>query len=100
MGRDPKTLLRDFHLAKWDEQIIYEMSTPGERGVIPPPPAKEIVEELGDITQYIPASLKRKSPPDLPEVGQMRVNRHYMRLSQECLGDDVSIDIGQGTCTM
>ena len=30
----------------------------------------------------------------------MRVNRHYMRLSQQTLGNDVSVDIGQGTCTM
>ena len=30
----------------------------------------------------------------------MRVNRHYMRLSQETLGTDVNIDISQGTCTM
>ena len=30
----------------------------------------------------------------------MRVNRHFMRLSQEVLGTDVNIDISQGTCTM
>ncbi len=30
----------------------------------------------------------------------MRVNRHFMHLSQETLGTDVNIDISQGTCTM
>ena len=34
MGRDPKTLLRKFHEARWDEQIVFEMSVPGERGIL------------------------------------------------------------------
>ena len=38
MGRNPHTLLRNFHEARWDEPIIFEMSTPGERGVLPPAP--------------------------------------------------------------
>lgn len=28
-----------FHQAKWDEPIIYELSTPGERGILSPRPA-------------------------------------------------------------
>ncbi|WEK61780.1 MAG: hypothetical protein P0Y60_03185 [Candidatus Microbacterium colombiense] len=38
--------------------------------------------------------------PALPEMGQMRVLKHYLRLSQENLGADFNVDIGQGTCTM
>ena len=30
----------------------------------------------------------------------MRVLRHFMHLSQETLGTDVTIDISEGTCTM
>ena len=30
----------------------------------------------------------------------MRVLKHYLRLSQENLGADFNVDIGQGTCTM
>ena len=100
MGRDAKTLLRNFHEARWDEPIIYEMSTPGERGVIPPKASEEIKNVIGEECFGIPAALMRKKAPELPEVGQMRVNRHYMRLSQEVLGDDVTVDMGQGTCTM
>ena len=48
----------------------------------------------------IPASMRRKKAPSLPEVSQPRVNRHYMRLTQEILGMDVTPDISQGTCTM
>ena len=35
-----------------------------------------------------------------PEIGQMRVLKHYLRLSQHCLGADLNVDLGQGTCTM
>ena len=100
MGRDPKTLLRNFHEAKWDEPIIFEMSTPGERGILVPNASDSIIEETKNKIEKIPSVLRRKKLPCLPEIGQMRVNRHYMRLSQETLGDDVTIDIGQGTCTM
>lgn len=100
MGRNPKKLLRNFHEAKWDEPIIYEMSTPGERGVLVPKTCDSIIEKVKDTINDIPDVLKRKELPNLPEIGQMRVNRHYMRLSQETMGNDVTIDIGQGTCTM
>jgi glycine dehydrogenase subunit 2 len=100
MGRNRETLLRDFHQAKWDEEIIMEMSVPGERGILVPAAEEGIRAEIGDGLGVIPEGLRRKTPPGLPEVGQMRVLRHYMRLSQETLGADVTIDIGEGTCTM
>ncbi len=99
MGQDQKTLLRNFHEAKWDEPMIFEMSVKGERGVLVPQADADLKAEVGD-DFGIPEVLRRKKAPELPEVGQMRVNRHYMRLSQECLGNDISVDIGQGTCTM
>ena len=30
----------------------------------------------------------------------MRVLKHYLHLSQENLGADLNVDVGQGTCTM
>ena len=92
--------LRDFHQAKWDEPIIYELSTPGERGVEVPSVEEEIEERVGDGLSEIPENMKREEPPNLPEMSQHRVLRHYIRLSQENLGVDVNVDIGQGTCTM
>ena len=100
MGRDKKTLLRKFHQARWDEEIIFEMSVPGERGVLIPKAEEEISAEVGDAVSAIPDGLRRKEPAALPEVNQMRVLRHFMRLSQETLGADLTIDIGEGTCTM
>ena len=86
MRRDYHTRLRRFHEAKWDEELIFELCVPGQRGVIVPQPCEEIEKEAGDVISALPDSLKRKKAPFLPEVHQMRVNRHFMRLSQETLG--------------
>ncbi|QEK11838.1 glycine dehydrogenase subunit 2 [Crassaminicella thermophila] len=92
--------VRNFHQAKWDEPIIFELSKRGERGVLVPQAEDEIVDLVGDGVSKIPASMVRKEAPKLPEISQPRVLRHYMRLSQMTLGADVNIEIGQGTCTV
>lgn len=92
--------VRNFHQAKWDEPIIFELSQKGERGVLVPQAEKEIASAVGDGVSSIPEGMKRKEEPNLPEMSQSRVLRHYMRLSQETLGADVNIEIGQGTCTV
>ncbi len=91
---------RDFHEARWDEPIIMEMGNPGERGVLIPPVSDTIKEEAGSAEELIPDGMRRKKAPALPEMSQMQVLRHYMRLSQETIGTDINIDIGLGTCTM
>lgn len=98
--RDYHTRLRRFHEAKWDEEIIYELSVPGQIGVLVPKASVKIESAIGDAVSVLPENLRRKSAPDLPEVHQMRVNRHFMRLTQEILGADITADISQGTCTM
>jgi glycine dehydrogenase subunit 2 len=100
LRRDYHTRLRRFHEAKWDEELIFELSVPGQRGVVVPQPSEEVEKVAGDVISALPDSLKRKKAPWLPEVHQMRVNRHFMRLSQQTLGSDVTPDISQGTCTM
>ena len=44
--------------------------------------------------------MRRQEPPALPQISQPQVVRHYFRMSQENLGADFNIDVGQGTCTM
>ncbi len=100
MGRDTDTLLRKFHEAAWDEQIVFEMSVPGERGILIAEPDASVRKDVGNPTATIPAKLRRKTAPALPEMNQMRVLRHFMHLSQETMGTDFTIDISQGTCTM
>ena len=92
--------LRRFHQARWDEAMIFELGSPGERGVLPPPVEHEICAAVGDVVANLPETLRRTAAPKLPEIAQPQVVRHYLRLSQENLGLDVNVDIGQGTCTM
>ena len=92
--------IRRFHQAKWDEEVIFELSQEGERGILVPEAEEDLKNEVGDVLSSIPRGVRRKRPPELPEVSQSRVLRHYMRLSQETLGTDLNIDVGQGTCTM
>ncbi len=91
--------VRNFHQAKWDEPVIFELHTPGEQGIVVPPVEQEVADRAGDGISAIPEPMRRKEPPALPEVGQMRVLKHFLRLSQQCLGADLNVDIGQGTCT-
>jgi len=90
----------NYHQARWDEPIIYKLSTPGERGILVPQPEKEIKDESGDILSSLPENMRRKDKPNLPEISQKHVLAHYLHLSQETLGSNLNNDISQGTCTM
>ena len=96
----PKPVPRRFHQARWDEPIIFELSTPGARGVLPPATEPGITDLVGNPASALPAGVGRAAPPAIPELSQLHVVRHYTRLSQETLGVDLNIDVGQGTCTM
>ena len=96
----PKPALRRFHQARWDEPIVFELSTPGERGIAITPVEPAVREAVGDVVADLPEGMRRPQPPALPEIAQMRVLKHYLRLSQENLGSDLNVDIGQGTCTI
>jgi len=98
MKKDVK--IRNFHQAKWDEPIIFELSEKGQRGILLPEIDEEIKEELGKLDDILPQNIKRKKAPGLPEISQPQILRHYLRLSQETLGQELNIDIGLGTCTM
>ncbi|MEL7647947.1 MAG: aminomethyl-transferring glycine dehydrogenase subunit GcvPB [Sedimentibacter sp.] len=92
--------VRNFHQARWNEPIIFELSTQGQRGILIPEPEKELREQVGEFENLIPKSIERKRKAALPEIAQPQVLRHFLRLSQETLGQDINIDIGLGTCTM
>jgi glycine dehydrogenase subunit 2 len=92
--------MRKYHQARWDEPVIFELSSPGQRGILLPAIEKEIRDAVGDAQESLPSFMRRKVAPRLPELSQLHVLRHYLRLSQENLGADFNIDVGQGTCTM
>jgi glycine dehydrogenase subunit 2 len=97
---DGKPNLRRFHQARWDEPVIFELGQPGQRGILVPEVDEGIKSQVGNPLKGIPDSLLRKTQPQLPEMSQPAVLRHYVHLSQETLGVDCNIDVGQGTCTM
>jgi glycine dehydrogenase subunit 2 len=92
--------VKEYHASRWNEPIIHELSNKGERGFIPPRAEKKIREIIGDAQNLIPESMRRKNAPNLPELSQAQVLRHYLRLSQMTLGMELNIDLGVGTCTM
>ncbi len=72
------------------EPLIYELSSPGREGVKPP--------QLDVPESALPTNLLREELP-LPEVSEIDVVRHYLRLSQL----NYAIDKGMyplGSCTM
>jgi glycine dehydrogenase subunit 2 len=92
--------LRPFHQASWNEPMILELGSPGERGILLPEVEPEVAAVAGDPFEGVPAELRRSTPPGLPELSQPQVLRHFLRLSHETLGNDVNIHLGLGTCTM
>lgn len=97
---DGEPNMRRFHQAKWDEPIIFELSREGQRGILVPEFESGPAASAEDATTALPEHMRRKEPPRLPELSQPEVLRHYVRLSQENLGADLNVEIGQGTCTM
>ncbi len=89
-----------FHLARWNEPIVFELSEPGQRGLLPAPVEAELAAVVGPAEALVPAVARRKTPAALPEVSQVRLRKHFLRLSQQTMGAAVGVDIGQGTATM
>lgn len=98
MSTDVK--LRKYHAKVWDEPLIDELSTPGHRGIIPPSAEPEIQDAVGSVESILPDKIRRDTAPDLPELSQPMVVRHFTRLSQMIQGSNIANDIGSGTCTM
>jgi glycine dehydrogenase subunit 2 len=68
-----KSKLRtNFHHAKWDEEVIFELHNEGERGISVPEVEKEISDSVGGGISALPKSMIREKAPCLPEVGRIR----------------------------
>ncbi|MHA2169384.1 MAG: aminomethyl-transferring glycine dehydrogenase subunit GcvPB [Candidatus Kariarchaeaceae archaeon] len=77
--------------AAWNEDLIMKKGYPGRRAHIPEPVDVPFVD--------IPNEWKRKSPAELPEVSELELVRHVVRLSQMNHGVDVG-EYPLGSCTM
>ncbi len=99
MSTSDKKLEDRYRQARWNEPIIFLKSTKEQIGHNVPEPDEAIIKEVGDIKAKIPKSLLRTEPPDLPEVAEVEVVRHYTRLSEMNYGVDSGF-YPLGSCTM
>ncbi len=79
-------------MTKQKEKVIFEYSRPG-RGAYGQWPGAAATAAT------IPASLRRATPPGLPEVSELETVRHYTRLSQLNFSIDTHF-YPLGSCTM
>jgi glycine dehydrogenase subunit 2 len=87
--------LSSFLAAADDGLTIFERSKPGRRAFVPPP--LDVPER--PIAELLPDALRRVEPPNLPEVAEPEIVRHYNRLSKR----NFDLDTGfypLGSCTM
>ncbi|RKQ88760.1 aminomethyl-transferring glycine dehydrogenase subunit GcvPB [Brockia lithotrophica] len=75
-------------------KLIFERSVPGRRAI-------EFLDapSFADVPLDIPEAYVRKAPPELPEVSELEVVRHYTALSQRNFGVDTGF-YPLGSCTM
>ncbi len=77
------------------EPLIFELGAPGR--TVSVMPDCDVPER--SLEEIIPGDLLRKKPPDLPEVGELEVARHFTRLSILNYGVDSGF-YPLGSCTM
>jgi glycine dehydrogenase subunit 2 len=91
-------VVKDYHAKVWDEPLIMEMGNEGRRGIAFPEAEAEVRDSVGTAADYVPDEVARQEDPNLPEVSEPWVLRHYVHLAQETLGfTNIS---PWGTCTM
>jgi len=75
---------------------VFEKSREGRRAFVPP---RDDVPEIGGADELLPASARRSDEPQLPEVSEPEIVRHYNGLSKK----NFDLDTGfypLGSCTM
>ncbi len=75
------------------EALIFEKSVTGRRGYRLP------ANDVPSTIQQLPARFRRSSPPRLPEVSELDMVRHFVRLSRANYGIDVGF-YPLGSCSM
>ncbi|HEU5189074.1 MAG TPA: aminomethyl-transferring glycine dehydrogenase subunit GcvPB [Methylomirabilota bacterium] len=77
------------------DRLIFELSSPGRFAYSLP----TLDVPSADPATLVPAQFVRSTPPELPEVSEVDVIRHYSRLSQMNYGVDTHF-YPLGSCTM
>ncbi len=88
-----------FRQARWNEPLVFERSKIGTIAYSLPSVEKEVQKALPKPIESIPPTLRRQTPPELPELSEPEVLQHFVRLSQM----NYCVDLGLyplGSCTM
>ncbi len=88
-----------FKQAYWNEPVIFQLGRKGRKGHIVPKVEEEIRQTIGNALADMPKEMLRQTLPELPELSEVEVVRHYMRLSQMNYGVDLGF-YPLGSCTM
>lgn len=91
--------MKSYRQASWPEPLIFELGRAGSIGVSLPKVDDEVREAVGDWRKLIPEELLRTNPPELVELTEVEVVRHFTRLSQMSFGVDLGF-YPLGSCTM
>jgi glycine dehydrogenase subunit 2 len=88
-----------FRQSKWHEQAIFNLGRSGRRGHLLPKIEEGVKNAVGDLNNIIPETMQRKSGLGLPELSEVEVMRHFLRLSEMNYGVDSGF-YPLGSCTM
>ena len=88
-----------FKQASWNEPVIFSLGREGRRGHNPPKAEEAIRQAVGSLDALVPESMRRTRKIGLPELSEVEVMRHFLRLSQMNYGVDSGL-YPLGSCTM
>jgi glycine dehydrogenase subunit 2 len=88
-----------FKQANWNEPVIFNLGRNGRRGHVLPKVEREVKNIVGILNTLIPNNMRRTSQFRLPELSEVEVARHFMRLSEMNYGVDSGL-YPLGSCTM
>jgi len=88
-----------FKQANWSEPIIFSLGKTGRKGHLLPKAEENIRKTVGDLDTLLPENIRRERNPNLPELSEVEVYRHFMRLSEMNYGVDSGF-YPLGSCTM
>lgn len=88
-----------FKQANWNEPVIFNLGRNGRRGHVLPKVEEEVKNVVGILNALIPNNMRRTSQFRLPELSEVEVARHFIRLSEMNYGIDSGL-YPLGSCTM
>jgi glycine dehydrogenase subunit 2 len=88
-----------FRQAYWDEPLVFELGEEGRTGFKLPQINDEVRKMTKPVEGLIPSTMRRHTSINIPQISEMQVTRHFVRLSQMNYGVDCGF-YPLGSCTM